>query len=325
MCFWSVRWDLSDFFRLWEHQPQHHSWTDLLRLLRRVRDPAQHGGAEQGGQVHAGDREEHLWLPGGEDGPQGEEGRSTVSLMSVRSVAWLQLWLTSALSLKKCTRFFVHLVSYLCGAALFFIVPMVVFQQHEGWTYSQAIYYCFITLSTIGFGDFVAGNGSSSEPEKGHVLGCVESITLLFLSQTVIQKKTTRTGTASSWPRGSSSAWPGWPCSSTTPSTSWSASTATSKAGGADRSRRESLPAARVRTLTHRWRRWTAPRTLRWTWMRPRTLRWVSSQNWSLSALTPLSWSAAKILTHFCWVRLDWLTAHNIQSLLSPSALCVSC
>ncbi|XP_047467432.1 potassium channel subfamily K member 17 [Mugil cephalus] len=59
---------------------------------------------------------------------------------------------------RKCTRFFVHLVSYLCGAILFFVVPMIVFQQHEGWTYSQAIYYCFITLSTIGFGDFVADN-----------------------------------------------------------------------------------------------------------------------------------------------------------------------
>ncbi|KAG7225217.1 hypothetical protein INR49_014776 [Caranx melampygus] len=65
---------------------------------------------------------------------------------------------------RKCTRFFVHLVSYLSGAALFFIVPMVVFQQHEGWTYSQAIYYCFITLSTIGFGDFVA----DSNPDKDY-------------------------------------------------------------------------------------------------------------------------------------------------------------
>ncbi|CAN9502012.1 unnamed protein product [Ophioblennius macclurei] len=63
---------------------------------------------------------------------------------------------------KKCTRFFIHLVSYLCGTVLFFIVPMLVFQQHEGWTYSQAIYYCFITLSTIGFGDFVA----DSNPER---------------------------------------------------------------------------------------------------------------------------------------------------------------
>ncbi|XP_029349628.1 potassium channel subfamily K member 17-like [Echeneis naucrates] len=63
---------------------------------------------------------------------------------------------------RKCTRFFVHLVSYLSGTVLFFIVPMIVFQLHEGWTYSQAIYYCFITLSTIGFGDFVA----DSDPDK---------------------------------------------------------------------------------------------------------------------------------------------------------------
>uniref|UniRef100_A0A3P8UCA6 Potassium channel, subfamily K, member 17 n=1 Tax=Cynoglossus semilaevis TaxID=244447 RepID=A0A3P8UCA6_CYNSE len=64
--------------------------------------------------------------------------------------------------LQKCTRFFVHLVSYLCGAVLFFIVPMLVFQMQEGWIYSQALYFCFITLSTVGFGDFVA----DSDPDK---------------------------------------------------------------------------------------------------------------------------------------------------------------
>ncbi|CAJ1074121.1 potassium channel subfamily K member 17 isoform X2 [Xyrichtys novacula] len=63
---------------------------------------------------------------------------------------------------RKCTRFFVHLVSYMSGTLLFFVVPMIVFQQHEGWTFSQAIYYCFITLSTIGFGDYVA----DSNPDK---------------------------------------------------------------------------------------------------------------------------------------------------------------
>ncbi|KAJ0062809.1 hypothetical protein NL108_008081, partial [Boleophthalmus pectinirostris] len=57
---------------------------------------------------------------------------------------------------KICVRFSVHFISYLCGVVLFFVVPMLVFQNQEGWTYSQAIYYCFITLSTIGFGDFVA-------------------------------------------------------------------------------------------------------------------------------------------------------------------------
>ncbi|XP_037652276.1 potassium channel subfamily K member 17 [Sebastes umbrosus] len=72
---------------------------------------------------------------------------------------------------RKCTRFFVHLVSYLCGAALFFVVPMILFQLHEGWTFSQAIYYCFITLSTIGFGDFVADSNPDKEyPEWYSIL-----------------------------------------------------------------------------------------------------------------------------------------------------------
>ncbi|XP_064164005.1 potassium channel subfamily K member 17 [Anguilla rostrata] len=50
----------------------------------------------------------------------------------------------------------VHLISFMSGVTIFFVVPMLVFKVFEGWTYSQAIYYCFITLSTIGFGDYVA-------------------------------------------------------------------------------------------------------------------------------------------------------------------------
>ncbi|XP_012737328.2 potassium channel subfamily K member 16-like [Fundulus heteroclitus] len=66
-------------------------------------------------------------------------------------------------SKRKGCRFFIHLFCFVCGTVLFFIVPMLVFQQHEGWTYSQAIYYCFITLSTIGFGDFVADNNPDKD------------------------------------------------------------------------------------------------------------------------------------------------------------------
>lgn len=63
---------------------------------------------------------------------------------------------------RRCTRFIVHLVSYVCGAALFFVFPMMVFEQQEGWAYSKGVYYCFITLSTIGFGDYVA----DSNPDR---------------------------------------------------------------------------------------------------------------------------------------------------------------
>uniref|UniRef100_A0A4W3GCK8 Potassium channel, subfamily K, member 15 n=1 Tax=Callorhinchus milii TaxID=7868 RepID=A0A4W3GCK8_CALMI len=35
-------------------------------------------------------------------------------------------------------------------------IGAAVFSQYEGWTFFHAYYYCFITLTTIGFGDFVA-------------------------------------------------------------------------------------------------------------------------------------------------------------------------
>ncbi|KAJ8401237.1 hypothetical protein AAFF_G00388190 [Aldrovandia affinis] len=57
---------------------------------------------------------------------------------------------------KKFFRVLIHMFSFVTGVTVFFVVPMEVFKTYEGWTHSQAIYYCFITLSTIGFGDYVA-------------------------------------------------------------------------------------------------------------------------------------------------------------------------
>ncbi|KAI1295582.1 Potassium channel subfamily K member 10 [Halotydeus destructor] len=40
---------------------------------------------------------------------------------------------------------------------VFLVTPALVFKYLEEWTFVESFYYCFVTLSTIGFGDFVAG------------------------------------------------------------------------------------------------------------------------------------------------------------------------
>ncbi|XP_015790587.1 potassium channel subfamily K member 16 isoform X2 [Tetranychus urticae] len=40
---------------------------------------------------------------------------------------------------------------------VFLIIPAFLFQIIENWTFLESFYYCFVTLSTIGFGDLVPG------------------------------------------------------------------------------------------------------------------------------------------------------------------------
>ncbi|XP_072313799.1 potassium channel subfamily K member 17 [Eucyclogobius newberryi] len=73
---------------------------------------------------------------------------------------------------KLCMRFSIHFISYLTGVILFFVVPMFVFQEREGWTYPESLYFCFISLSTIGFGDYVADNNPERYyPDWYNILG----------------------------------------------------------------------------------------------------------------------------------------------------------
>nr|XP_033806727.1 potassium channel subfamily K member 10 isoform X2 [Geotrypetes seraphini] len=45
----------------------------------------------------------------------------------------------------------------LLGCVVFVTIPVVIFQYTEGWTTLESIYFVVITLTTVGFGDYVAG------------------------------------------------------------------------------------------------------------------------------------------------------------------------
>ncbi|XP_016903883.2 uncharacterized protein LOC107992487 isoform X2 [Apis cerana] len=53
---------------------------------------------------------------------------------------------------------FAHLLP---GFVMFIFFPAFLFSHYEGWSYEEAVYYAFVTLTTIGFGDYVAGQDNS--------------------------------------------------------------------------------------------------------------------------------------------------------------------
>uniref|UniRef100_A0A3Q3IZN8 Potassium channel domain-containing protein n=1 Tax=Monopterus albus TaxID=43700 RepID=A0A3Q3IZN8_MONAL len=54
------------------------------------------------------------------------------------------------------------LLFILFGCLLFVVLPAAIFKHIEGWSVLESLYFVVITLTTIGFGDFVAG-GSEIE------------------------------------------------------------------------------------------------------------------------------------------------------------------
>nr|XP_023649417.1 potassium channel subfamily K member 17-like [Paramormyrops kingsleyae] len=79
---------------------------------------------------------------------------------------------------KQTVRVMIHLLSLATGTAVFFVVPMIVFALNEGWSYAQAMYYCFISLSTIGFGDYVADSNPNRTYPGGY--GCLVAVWIFF-------------------------------------------------------------------------------------------------------------------------------------------------
>ncbi|XP_049917921.1 potassium channel subfamily K member 5-like [Epinephelus moara] len=64
-------------------------------------------------------------------------------------------------SLRK-AQFTCTAIFLLWGVLVHLVLPPFVFMSQEGWTYIEGLYFSFVTLTTIGFGDLVAG----VEPDK---------------------------------------------------------------------------------------------------------------------------------------------------------------
>uniref|UniRef100_H3AMR0 Potassium channel domain-containing protein n=1 Tax=Latimeria chalumnae TaxID=7897 RepID=H3AMR0_LATCH len=58
---------------------------------------------------------------------------------------------------KKVAKAMTSSFSLVIGLLLFLLLPPLGFSAKEGWTYEEGFYYAFITLTTIGFGDYVVG------------------------------------------------------------------------------------------------------------------------------------------------------------------------
>uniref|UniRef100_A0A8C2XG91 Potassium two pore domain channel subfamily K member 16 n=1 Tax=Cyclopterus lumpus TaxID=8103 RepID=A0A8C2XG91_CYCLU len=54
---------------------------------------------------------------------------------------------------------------FITGSLLFLVIPPLLFSYVEGWTFGEGFYFSFITLSTIGFGDYVVG----TDPDKEYI------------------------------------------------------------------------------------------------------------------------------------------------------------
>lgn len=69
--------------------------------------------------------------------------------------------------------------SYVFGGAL-------LFKEYEGWDYLDGSYFCFISLSTIGFGDIVPGEKSYYNTEQELKMGFIFCSMYLMLGMALI-------------------------------------------------------------------------------------------------------------------------------------------
>lgn len=81
------------------------------------------------------------------------------------------------------------LLFVLFGCLLFVALPATIFKNIEGWSALESLYFVVITLTTIGFGDFVAGTNANCKDrgEKANTGRIFENLLSLCLGGSEIE------------------------------------------------------------------------------------------------------------------------------------------
>ena len=103
---------------------------------------------------------------------------------------------------KPVVKILVLILSSVGGLILFVFIPAIIFNAIESWTYFESIYFCFVSLTTVGFGDFVPSQASGSLEGPDPLNGLYRTATaawiwigLAFVSLLIARIQTTFTDT----------------------------------------------------------------------------------------------------------------------------------
>ncbi|XP_062865067.1 potassium channel subfamily K member 1b isoform X2 [Trichomycterus rosablanca] len=72
------------------------------------------------------------------------------------------------------------------AVSCFFLVPAAVFSSQEDWNFLESFYFCFISLSTIGLGDYVPGEAFNQRFRELYKLGITVYLLLGLIGMLVV-------------------------------------------------------------------------------------------------------------------------------------------